>query len=752
MKKIILSLMFVLSFIFGYSQYDLSKNVDRQMIVVPQKGMESLTEAFIDGNNAEIVTKFDQLGWYVILLPQEISQDRFLSICKDFSFIKNVWKDEQMIMQRHYLPNDTQFNTQWFLKQSNDKDIDADEAWDLLPTSNPFVSVAMFDGGLDLTHPDLIGNTDSPFNAVNGTSSVPYVNADDKHGTACSGTIAAITNNGIGVASVGNNKVKVMPVCIMSQVFAGGSFNTSSVIQIAAVNAAMANPNCVAIAMSYGGDGYSSALEAAFASARTTARGGKGMCVFASSGNNYSGTAAQYPANYINVWGVGATTSSDVRATFSNYGPICDISAPGAAIGTTDRVGAAGYNSTDYTSISGTSFSCPITAAAAAVIFYKNWTLTDDDVLNILSQSCEKVGGYVYSSVSSYLYGTRSNELGYGRINLKNAVNLTPTPGGTPPPPPPSQHNFYVQNVTVSPSSLNMGGTITITCNQSTTDGTLSVVNPILQYRSSVNTTWGDSDDVIIGTDTTTLGGGVSTGVESISYVTPLSVGTRYILIKANYNNAVTESSPYDNSGQASYVLIDPNVALTDVAISFDIPTTSVVNLTPTQITFSYRPKITNTGSSVITSFAIGKKWMTCAGNVANCEVIDSWTGTLLPGQSVYLPSGINSSWSTQVCFSSTSCAIPPGGTNTFRLRMVYINTASTDINTTNNVATVVVNRLVTATTNDVEFVEVRNFSKLYEKPTRFNSVDEAILEKGLNIIHIHYSDGTVEIVKISKD
>ena len=49
------------------------------------------------------------------------------------------------------------------LKQSNDKDIDADEAWDLLPSTNPFVSVAMFDGGLDLTHPDLIGNTDSPF-------------------------------------------------------------------------------------------------------------------------------------------------------------------------------------------------------------------------------------------------------------------------------------------------------------------------------------------------------------------------------------------------------------------------------------------------------------------------------------------------------------------------------------------------------------------------------------------------------------
>ena len=193
MKKIILSLMFVLSFILGHSQYDLSKNVDRQMIVVPQKGMESLTQAFINENDAKIVTTFDQLGWYVVLLPEDMSQDRFLSISKDFTYIKNVWKDETMEMKMDYIPNDPDFTISWHLNQSTDKDIDADEAWDLVPANNPFVSVAMFDGGLDLNHPDLVGNTNSPFNAVNSTTSVPYVNSFDKHGTACSGTIAAFT-------------------------------------------------------------------------------------------------------------------------------------------------------------------------------------------------------------------------------------------------------------------------------------------------------------------------------------------------------------------------------------------------------------------------------------------------------------------------------------------------------------------------------------------------------------------------------
>jgi subtilisin family serine protease len=73
-------------------------------------------------------------------------------------------------------------------------------------------------------------------------------------------------------------------------------------------------------------------LEAAFQSARVNGRGGRGndgICFFRKW--QYSGTAAQYPANFNGVWGVGATTSSDVRASFSNFGQICDISAPGSS-------------------------------------------------------------------------------------------------------------------------------------------------------------------------------------------------------------------------------------------------------------------------------------------------------------------------------------------------------------------------------------------------------------------------------------
>jgi hypothetical protein len=773
MKKIVLLLTLCLSFILGYGQYDLSKNIDRQVMVVPQKGMESQTQAFIQRSNAQIVANFEQLGWYVVLLPENLTQDSFVRSSKDLPFIKEVYKDQKVEMKLDYIPNDVEFNQCWHLRQTSDKDIDADEAWDLVPATNPTVSVAMFDGGLDLTIPDLAGNTTNPFNAVNSTTNIPYVNAEDKHGTTCSGTIAAVTNNSIGVSSVGNNKVKVMPVNIMSQVFAGGSFSTSDVIQINGVNAAMANPTCVAIAMSYGGSSYSSALDAAFQAARTTARGGKGMVVVASSGNGSSGTANQYPANYSGVWGIGATSSTDLKASFSNFGQICDISAPGTQIRTVDRPGTAGYSTGDYTSISGTSFSCPIFAASAAFCFYKNWELTDDQVLQILATTAEKVGGYSYTNNSTWPLSTRSNELGYGRINLRDAIIATPNPGGIVPPPPPPPtlvHNFLINTLTVNPATVTVGSNITISATIATQNPTYPAVEVMTQHRLSTNTTWGDSDDIIIGTTSGTLGGGVATDVETITYNVGNITGLRYIISRANFMGTISETNPNDNTRQASFNVTQPSAAGADLSVSLTIPSTPSTTISPTQTTVTFQWKVTNTGTVPITSFTWDRMWVNIPEATRtwpippNGAFPGSWQGPLLPGQWIYLPGGgtptnrVSVSYlSASACFSANSCALPLGSTNTFRLRILTVNGGTGDSNLANNQVECTVTRLATAVNNgdvidtpEVKFVEVRQFSNLYEKPIRYGSIDEAILEKGLNIIHIHYSDGTVEIRKIS--
>lgn len=684
------------------SGQNLTLDVDKQYMLTPEKGVDrNLVDAFFEFYNIPVIQYFDKLNTYVVKVE---NTQEFMEACDLVDYFAIIEKDRTETIKMDYIPTDPEFVSCWHLRQSTDKDIDADEAWDLLPPNNQWVSVAMFDGGLDLTHPDLIGNTDSPFNAVNGTSSVPYVNSEDKHGTACSGTIAAVTNNDVGVASVGNNKVKVMPVNIMSQVYAGGSFSTTSSIQVAGVNAAMSNPNCVAIAMSYGGSNYSATLENAFLTARENGRGGKGMMIFASSGNGYSGTAAQYPANYNGVWGVGATNSSDVRASFSNYGQICDISAPGASIRTTDRIGTDGYNSSgDYTSISGTSFSCPITAAASAVIAYKNWELTDDEILQILSSTCDKVGGYVYTNNSAWPYSTRSNELGYGRINLKSAVIATPGPGTPPPPPPAPMHNFFVESLEVNPSVINIGDGIFVTFNVKTTEPSVDTVTVSTQYRYSLNTTWGDSDDIVIGTSTSLLGGGISTEAESFNYSVGGNAGAKYILAKVNFDGLAEESNQSDNTSYKVFTVNDPSFSGTDIKVELFMPSSNPIT-TSAQI-LNTKWKVTNIGSTTVTTISYLRRWVNCPGtgwSANNCVQTVNWTGTLLPGQVTYLPSA-NGYISVNLCHSTNSCAVPVGGSNTYRLDLISVNGLQGDGNTSNNRVDLVINRI---STNEEDIID----------------------------------------------
>ena len=692
----------------GFSQ-NLFNDVNKQIMLVPTPGQETVLEDFISESNSEILIHFKELNWYLIKIPDDFNQDDYLSYCKDKSFVKSSYKDEVMEYSRDYVPSDPSFNLAWHLKQVSDADIDADEAWDLMTNNGGYTTVAVFDGGIESSHEDLIGNFNNIFNAV---TNLPYngefANSFDRHGTACSGTIAAVTNNGIGVSSIGNNLVQVMPVNIMAAVYSGGSFSTTSSIQINAINAAMSNPTCVAISMSYSGTSYSQALNDAFNTARNTARGGKGILCFASSGNGYSGAATNYPAWYQSVWGVGATNSSDLKSVFSNYGQICDISAPGSSILTTDRIGTEGYNTTsNYATVSGTSFSCPITAACAALVAYRNSSLTADQIMSTLAQSCDKVGGYYYFNDSNFPFSTRSNELGYGRINLKNAIMMTAEGGGVTPPPV-LNHDILVSNVSVTPSASFFGSSITISCTQMTMNPSLSSVNSLLQYRYSSNTVWGDSDDIIIGVDTTSLGGGSISGIENTSFIVPNIPGTKYILIKANYNNTIQETYYTNNLASIQFTPIDPNVALADLSVEYTSPTSPSVTLTPTQVSINFKWKFTNTGTVPITSFSYEKKWVNCTpvGLFFSCSNTSSWSGNLLPGQYVILP-GTNSWSSVNTCpqlmgTGQSACYVSAGGSNIYRTTIINVNGAQSDYNISNNVIDCNLSRLAVSEVPDV--------------------------------------------------
>lgn len=745
MKNFIVSLLVMFS-LFVNAQ----TNFERQAIVVPKRGSQNEVKDFAQSTNSKIVQSYDQLGWFLFEIPEDWNYIEFESAIKNKNWLQSVFPDEVQTYTRDYIPNDPQFGSQWFLKQISDSDIDAELAWDSLPLNNQSVTVAVFDGGNDITHEDLIGNIVTPFNAVtNSYSNGQLVDpVNDRHGTACSGTICAVTNNGIGVSSVGNNKVKVMPINIMTFITSGGSFGTTSSIQINAINAAMAQ-GCVAISMSYGGDSYNSALDAAFTSAKTIGRNGKGLFICASSGNNGSGSIVKYPASYQSVYGIGATSSSDLRASFSNFGTIVDISAPGTSILTTDLTGTNGYSTGNYASVSGTSFSCPITAACGALLIYKNMDLTESSVMSILASTADKTGGYTYSNNPNWTYSTRSNELGYGRVNLYNAIRATPFVGNPIVNPPSSNHNIYLTNCSSTNNLPNVGSTITLSCRQKTTAPTLTSVSPKLRYYWSTDINI-SSNDILIGEDTSSLGNGIESELENVSYTVPQNAGVWYVLIKANYDDLVPEMTNVDNICSIQITVVNPTSGGADLRAFFinSQITTCGVN-TGNQATVRFQ----NVGSVPITSFTFRWRWETCptVPSYYNCNNLSTQSGFLTsPINSMQFTGTYLSNWCIANCglASSPFDIIAVGTTRNLIVEIMTVNGQSSDSNPSNNIAIIPVTRISCTGASVDEIPTEQPIVKIYTITGMEVQADPNSLARGAYIIHFIYKDRT-EIQKV---
>lgn len=331
-----------------------------------------------------------------------------------------------------FVPNDAGFNQQGFFNRSNDRDIDAPEAWDITQ-GDPNLAVAVIDGhGYDLNHPDMVGKFVSPYNAPDDTDD-PSGTPEDQHlhGTPCAGLVGAATNNGIGIAGTGFN-IKVMPILIGYDLNASGGFNTNNTIIARAANKIIAANNVVAVSNSWGSTGPDAAREQIFTQMRIAGRDGLGAAVLASSGND-NANLVRYPGHFQGVVSVGATDQNDRRVSNaiwgSNYSISVDVMAPGLDAYTTDRRGNVGYSSGDYTAFSGTSASCPIAAGVVGLMASVNPSLSGDELATLLQLSTEKVGGYnYYNWLPTRPLGTWHFEMGYGRINAFDAVKAAAAP------------------------------------------------------------------------------------------------------------------------------------------------------------------------------------------------------------------------------------------------------------------------------------------------------------------------------------
>lgn len=323
----------------------------------------------------------------------------------DHPLVEFAQSDRINWMQRFGVPNDPMFGQQWALEQTNDEDMDALAAW-AYSMGDPSIRVVVLDSGVQQDHPDISQVPGQSFTG-SGTNGGPGATCDN-HGTAVAGCIAATANNGIGIAGIAPN----------TRVQAGKIFNETSFLglfclpfleaqdswTVAGINWASTSGARVTNS-SWGGGTPSAAITNAFNTTRAA-----GVLHFAAAGNDGTSTIS-FPANLASVNAVAAMASNGARASFSTYGAGLFISAPGAAVMTTDRTGSAGYGSTNWTTIDGTSFASPYAAGVAALVLSVDPSLTPAEVEAILAQTAVDKGAAGYDT-----------DFGWGFINAGAAV------------------------------------------------------------------------------------------------------------------------------------------------------------------------------------------------------------------------------------------------------------------------------------------------------------------------------------------
>jgi subtilisin family serine protease len=226
------------------------------------------------------------------------------------------------------------------------------------------VTAYIVDTGIRLSHTQFTGRVSSGYDAIDGGS------ADDcnGHGTHVAGTVGGTT---VGVAK----GVSLVAVRVLD---CGGSGTWSGVV--AGVDWVAANAVKPAVAnMSLGG-GASTTLDDAVARAINA-----GVTFVVAAGNGNTGGKAQPACNYSPARvpaaiTVGATGSTDAKASYSNYGTCVDIFAPG------NSILSAWYTSdTAGNTISGTSMASPHVAGVAALYLQSNGAASPATVSNALT-------------------------------------------------------------------------------------------------------------------------------------------------------------------------------------------------------------------------------------------------------------------------------------------------------------------------------------------------------------------------------
>lgn len=404
-------------------------------------GVQSVERLFnsVSGKE-ELETRFGLDRWYEVTLTENADPDRVAAALAEKDIVNTVefgvryskasdcvtyplLSQNALTKAIEYPFDDPSLPNQWnYLNLGNPSiaasiykgaDINVIDVWKKLTTGDKSIVVAVIDEGVKYTHPDLkdniwtnAGETEDgkdddgngykdDLHGYNFVSNGPITwdkENDSGHGTHCAGTIAAVNNNGRGVSGVaggsGNGDgVRIMSCQIFDNDRGGSSSMTSKAIKYAADNGA----SIISCSFGYAGGTYmsdgaykkSNGAEAdAIAYFEATKNNDVldgGIAIFAS--GNDGQQYATYPGALNDVISVSAFGPDYLPTYYTNYGPGCNIVAPGgeaylapwtsydAMILST--LPSEVNDGSDYGYMQGTSMACPhVTGITALALSY----------------------------------------------------------------------------------------------------------------------------------------------------------------------------------------------------------------------------------------------------------------------------------------------------------------------------------------------------------------------------------------------
>jgi hypothetical protein len=451
--------------------------------------------------------------------------------------------EEDAVRQIEATPNDTSLSQLWGMSK-----IDAYGAWNVTTGNSGAnrVVVAVIDTGVDYNHADLAANIWNNPNAGrdgfgNDIHGYDFANNDSNpmddngHGTHVAGTIGAVGNNGRGVTGV-NWAVSIMPLKFMTATGSGYLSDAIRAINYTTMQRTQYGVNVRVINASWGGGGYSAAMQTAIQAA-----GNAGILFVTAAGNDAANNdvTPHYPAGYncTNIISVAATDKNDRLASFSCYGATTvDIAAPGVSIYST-------LPGNRYGILSGTSMATPHVAGAAALAWAYDPTASIAEIRNALLQGVDHLGTLSGKVVSG------------GRLDVLQTLQLLHAPSPTAP---------TIGSLTVSTNNILQGAPVDLNA-IGVAAGTGSVTAVYFYQDINGNGVY-DTSDLSLGSDNTIVSGAASLRVNTAN-MTP---GTyrffaRVLASNNQFSTVATTTltiSPDNNQNSSSAIAITTGAKL----------------------------------------------------------------------------------------------------------------------------------------------------------------------------------------------